>query len=342
MEVLSREEVRAAVERKGGHRRVPIHRLKWYNSETAENYGEELRILSSKYPDDVISGGYNQPDWKSLSRETVQEDGGIDAHMIISDYQRIDDVAEKIRQFGQGLDMSDAGKRRQENTDRYCLGYTWFALYERLWMLRGMENSLMDFYNHPQGVKKLMQAITDFHVSAIRAYGELGYDGITISDDLGTQNSTMFSRDIFLEFYKPLYGEIFAAAQDYDMHTWLHTCGHVTQFLGDFIDVGLDVIHPIQHSTFPGGVSAMDPVAVVQEFGGRITFWTGVDVQYLLPLGTTDEVRQGMRELIDTFDGPDGGLVIAAGNAIMPETPIENIEACFDESFRYGTVKRKG
>ena len=342
MELLSREEVRSAIERTGGHSRVPIHRLTWYNGETTEKYGEELKELTNKYPSDVVAGGYSQPDWKALSQETVQDQGGIDAHMIIADYQRVDEDSDRVRQFGRDLDMSGAGKQRQENPDRYCLGYTWFALYERLWMLRGMENSLMDFYNHPQEVMKLMEAIRDFHILAIRAYGDLGYDGITISDDLGTQKSTMFSREIFLEFYKPLYSEIFAAAHDYGMHTWLHACGHITQFLGDFVDAGLDVIHPIQHSTFPGGVSAMDSVAVAREFGDKITFWAGVDVQYLLPLGTTDEVRQGIRELIDTFEGPNGGLVIAAGNAIMPETPIENIEACFNEAVRYGEVKRKG
>lgn len=106
------------------------------------------------------------------------------------------------------------------------------------------------------------------------------------------------------------------------------------------MEIGLDVIHPIQHSTYPGGVSAMDPETTARRFGGRITFLAGVDVQYLLPLGSPEEVRAGVRRMIDTFDGPHGGMLIAAGNAIMPETPLENIEACLDEAYRHGQEKR--
>ena len=199
----------------------------------------------------------------------------------------------------------------------------------------------MDFHDHTEEVKRLMRAICDFHIQAIRNYGELGYDGIAISDDLGTQTSTMFGRDIFLEFFKPLYTEMFAAAHSYGMHAWMHSCGHVFPLLNDLIGAGLDVIHPIQHSTYPGGVTANDTAMVTKTFGDRIAFWAGIDVQYLLPQGTPDEVRCGVRELIDIFDAPDGGMVLAAGNGISPETPFENIEAFFDEAYTYGRKKRE-
>jgi uroporphyrinogen-III decarboxylase len=203
-----------------------------------------------------------------------------------------------------------------------------------------MQNVLLDFYENPTGIRALMRAICDFHLAAIRSFGELGFDGISISDDLGTQTSTMFSRQTFLEFYKPLYRELFGAAHDYGMHTWMHCCGHLAPLLDDLIDAGLDAIHPIQYSTYPGGTSANDPRQIARDFAGRITFWTGIDVQYLLPLGTQAEVRRGVRELIDLFDGPEGGLVIACGNGIMPETPFENIQAFFDEAYEYGLTKR--
>jgi uroporphyrinogen-III decarboxylase len=151
----------------------------------------------------------------------------------------------------------------------------------------------------------------------------------------------MMSPRLFREFLKPLFADIIRTAHAYGMHYWLHTCGNITEILEDFVEIGLDVIHPIQHSRYPGGVSAMDSVETVRQFGGRITFWAGVDVQYLLPLGTPEEVRAGIRMLIDTFDGPDGGCMLAAGNAIMPETPLGNIEACLDEAYRYGEEKRR-
>jgi len=341
MNELTRADVVAAIERRSPSR-VPMHNMHYYNAMTAEKYKPQIARLHEKYPDDVVNHWFGGPNWEALASGAIDDGSGLDKRVIISEYTRIAETAERIRVFGRDIDRTGAAQRRKNNPDRYCLGYTWFTLFERLWMLRGMENALMDFYENPEDVRTLLRAICDFHLHAIRAYGEMGYDGVSMSDDLGTQISTMFSRDIFVEFFKPLYRELFGVAHEYGMHTWLHSCGCVQSLLGDLIDAGLDVIHPIQYSTFPGGVSANDPREIVRTFGGKITFWAGIDVQYLLPLGTEQQVRAGVRELIDLFDGPDGGLVIASGNGIMPETPVGNIEAFFDEAYRYGRIKRAG
>ena len=338
---LTRAHVRAAIEHTGPPR-IPTHLLKWFNSETSEKYGEELQQLCARYPDDLVSVGFTGPDWKTLSDEREQEqDGGIDAHYILRDYDNIEAIAERIPQFAKEADYSAAEEAVAANPDRYRLGNSWFCLYERLWTLRGMENVLVDFYEYPDELGLLARAIADFHIEAIHRFGQMGCDGMCTSDDLGTQNALMMSPKHFREVLKPLFADIIATAHQYKMHFWLHTCGNVTEILDDFIEIGLDVIHPIQHSIYPGGVSAMDPVATAKRFGGKITFWAGVDVQYLLPLGTPDEVRAGLCELIDIFDGPNGGMMLAAGNAIMPETSLENIEACLDEAYRYGEEKRR-
>ena len=340
MNELSRDDVIAAVERKGPSR-VPMHFMHYYNNATAEKYADQIQSLHDMYPDDIVAVRYNQPDWQLLGQQNTSDERAIDSRTIVTGYQSIGEICEKIVDFGRHLDMTIAQEIRRDNQQRYCLGYSWFALYERLWMLRGMENALADFYENPEGIRALMRAICDFHLAAIRAFGEIGLDGISISDDLGTQTTTMFSRQTFLDFYKPLYQEMFRAAHDYSMHTWMHCCGHVAPLLGDLIDAGLEVIHPIQHSTYPGGTSANDPRQIAGNYGDRIAFWAGIDVQYLLPRGTTAEVRNGVRELVDIFDGSKGGLVIAAGNGIMPETPFENIESFFDEAYKYGLKKRE-
>lgn len=340
MNELQKDDVVAAVERRGPSR-VPMHYMHYYNSATLAKYADGIETLHNRYPDDVLALRYDQPDWESLGNRIVTNDDALDSRVIIGDYENIGQICERLVEMGRHLDMRNAASLRGDNPNRYCLGYTWFALYERLWMLRGMENVLADFYEHPQEIKALMRAICDYHLLAIRTYGEMGCDGVTISDDLGTQTSTMFSPGVFKEFYKPLYRELFDAAHEYGMHTWMHCCGHLAPLLGDLIEVGLDVIHPIQYSTYPGGTSANDPRGVANEFSGKITFWAGIDVQYLLPRGTVNEVREGVRELIDMFDGPNGGLVIASGNGIMPETAFENIESFFDEAFSYGLAKRQ-
>ena len=82
----------------------------------------------------------------------------------------------------------------------------------------------------------------------------------------------------------------------------------------------------------------MDEQAVAGEFGDRLTFLVGFDVQHLLREGTPDEVRAEVRYLIDTFDRPDGGMCLAAGNGIVAGTPFENIEAFLDEAVAYGAA----
>ena len=100
------------------------------------------------------------------------------------------------------------------------------------------------------------------------------------------------------------------------------------------IEAGVDMFHPVQKHT-------MDEQATVQEFGDKISFWAGFDVQHTLREGTPAQVREEVRFLIDTFDRPDGGLCLAAGNGIVGGTPFENIEAFLDEAASYGADHRK-
>ncbi|NLG27677.1 MAG: hypothetical protein GX557_07175, partial [Chloroflexi bacterium] len=98
--------------------------------------------------------------------------------------------------------------------------------------------------------------------------------------------------------------------------------------------VGIDVFHPVQKHT-------MDEVAVAHDYGTRMTFLAGIDVQHTLQEKDPAGVREEVRFLIDTFDRPDGGMAIAAGNGIVSGTPFENIEAFLDEALTYGEWHRQ-
>ena len=228
-------------------------------------------------------------------------------------------------------------KIQQNAAGRYVLAYWWGCLYERVWSLRGMENLMCDFYEVPDKVHRLMDALTDFYVAAIHRTGrELPglVNGFFTSDDIGMQTGPMFSPAIFREFFKPRYKRIFDAVHQYNMHFWLHTCGNVLPFIEDFIEIGLDVIHPIQKYT-------MDEREVAAKFGGRIAFWTGMDVQQILPRGTPEDVRREVRFMMDTFDTPRGGCLITAGNGVTEDNPVENLRAFFDEAYNYGLAHRQ-
>jgi uroporphyrinogen-III decarboxylase len=144
----------------------------------------------------------------------------------------------------------------------------------------------------------------------------------------------MMRPEHFREFLKPYYRRVGQACKQAGIHFWLHSCGNNTDVLEDLIEVGVHVFHPVQKHT-------MDDKSVAKQFGDRLSFLAGFDVQHTLPHGTPDDVRREVRYLIDTFDRPDGGMCLAAGNGIVAGTPMANIEAFLDEGLRYGQAHRQ-
>ena len=142
------------------------------------------------------------------------------------------------------------------------------------------------------------------------------------------------SPELFREMIKPYYVRVGRVLRELGLHWWLHSCGNNTPLLDDLIEAGVDVFHPVQKGT-------MDEVAVAREYGGRMTFLVGFDVQHILQEATPEGVRAEVRHLIDTFDRPDGGMCMAAGNGIVAGTPLENIEAFLNETMRYGEAHRR-
>jgi len=177
-------------------------------------------------------------------------------------------------------------------------------------------------------LKILGQKVLEFSKVIVDKYKALGFDGIFTSDDLGHQTGPMMSPAIFKELYFPLYKDFISYVHSQGMHVFLHSCGDNTKLMEYLIEAGLDVFHPVQSG-------CMDELETAKNYGDRISFLAGVDVQHLLPEGTTEEVQNGVRNLIDTFYNPSGGLLLAMGNGIMPGVPLENIEAALQEMTLY-------
>ncbi|MCY2927459.1 MAG: hypothetical protein NT031_18885, partial [Planctomycetota bacterium] len=107
--------------------------------------------------------------------------------------------------------------------------------------------------------------------------------------------------------------------------------GNIMQFIPEWIDSGLDVLHPIQKHT-------MDEGLVARRFGDKLTIFAGMDVQPTIPWGTPDDVRREVRFLIDTYWRPgQGRCMITAGNGINGDCTLASLEAFLDETFVYGT-----
>lgn len=340
---LTREEMAGVIEGKGRARRVPIAVQHWADPSVFGEKAPLIREILDSCPCDFTRIDFKIPDvfqapkdapsyrWMNVDN-FFPENTSLDAVTALQ-WDQLDAVLADFPDPGYpGLIPGNV----PPDDGTYRVGLWWYWLFERLWSLRGMENALCDFYESPDKVHRLFRALTDFYkVMLRRGREELRLDAVWTSDDIGTQKGPFFSLEIFREFFKPYYRELIEYAHQLGMHFWLHACGNIEMMIPDLIEIGLDVLHPIQKYT-------MQEREIAEKFGGQLCFWAGFDVQQIIPYGTPEEVREEVRFMIDTYYRPEGRLILAAGNNMTPDTPPESLRALLDEALRYGTEKCRG
>jgi len=339
MKELTRQQMKNAIEGKGAAPRIPMVYHFWTPVDIwGEHNATAVEYLRS-YPFDIERVGVNMPqifdappddpEYRFVNKPAPENQSeGIDARVAIDDWAELDEILDRFPspEYENLLPMV-------EKTEKYRVIHWWYWLFERLWSLRGMENALTDFYTDPDDIHRLLSKLTDFYCRILeRAKAELDADAVFISDDIGTQTGPFFSLDIFNEFFKPYYKRLIDKAHSLDMHVWMHTCGNIELFLPGFIEIGLDVLHPIQKYT-------MEEAKIAREFGDKICILAGFDVQQIIPYGTPEEVRAEVRNMIDTYARDDGRFILTFGNSLTPDCPIESLHAALDESLVYGSKR---
>lgn len=213
--------------------------------------------------------------------------------------------------------------RLQNRGDRYVLASVWFTLFERLWMLRGFDNILIDPYLEEDHFCQLRDQIVEYNLAIIDHWLARKVDGIFFSDDWGSQRALLINPDDWRKFYKPSYQKMFDRVRSGGAHVWMHLCGNITAILSDLIDMGLNVLNPVQSQ-------AMDVKFLSREFGGKVCFYGGVDVQGTMIHGSPHDVKNEVRKLIDLFGKFNGGYIGGTNHSIMPETPLDNVMALYE------------
>lgn len=339
---LTRDEVASTIEGRSTAPRIPTMVHFWTGPGAFGDKAPVVEEILNRYPMDVQMVGINtpqiydapadDPEYRWVNYGDPHKGGGmgLDAMVAVEDWSQLDEILENFPRAS----YANLLPHIPESDGRYRVGHWWFCFFERHWSLRGMTNALMDYYTDPVSVHRLFRALTDFYLGIMeRAKGETGIDGIFTSDDLGTQTGPFFSPEIFREFYKPYYKELIDKAHSLGMHFWLHCCGNIEKFLPDFVEIGLDVLHPIQKHT-------MDERKIAETWGKDICVWAGLDVQQVIPWGTPEDVRAEIRFLIDTYyRRGEGRLMLTAGNGITGDCPIPSLEAFCDEAIVYGLRK---
>jgi uroporphyrinogen decarboxylase len=336
-EPLPKAEVIKAVERKKPSR-IPLIHCHWWGEGLEDQYGKPaLEEFEQRYPSDALDVWASPiiPEEMNLSWKFSSE-GGHDSRVVLDDWAKLDEFIDKLvppEKYPHWEEVY-ASRKKSIILDRYCLFSMWNLFFERPWMLRGMENLMLDYYMEPGQVHKLHDALCDQYIRYLEfAKREFSPDGYWTSDDLGHQTQSMMPPEVFRDLILPYYKKIGKTCQRLGLHWWLHSCGNNTPLMPMLIEAGVDVFHPVQKHT-------MDEKLTVQDFGGKITFLAGIDVQHTLQEKNQDGVREEVRFLIDTFDLPNGGMCIASGNGIVRGTPLANIEAFLDEAYVYGEKHR--
>ena len=199
--------------------------------------------------------------------------------------------------------------------------------------LVGLEKFMVMLSEKPDLVHALFMRITDYYYEVgARSYplvrGKL--DIVSHGSDFGTQLDLWMSLPMWREFVKPYFARLFALAKENGFRVYLHSDGAIRKAIPDLIEIGLDVLNPIQV-----GAAGMDPAGLKRDFGDRLCFHGSVDVQKTLPFGTTEEVR---REVIDRLQtlGPGGGFILSCSHSLLPDVPLQNIETMYDTAYRAG------
>jgi uroporphyrinogen decarboxylase len=202
--------------------------------------------------------------------------------------------------------------------DRFRLFQIGFSLYERAWTLRGMQNLLMDFYDHPDFVRGLFNAIADYNIAQVNEAMKYDIDAVYFGDDWGQQRGLQMGPRLWREFIYPVLKRMYAAVHAGGKYVFIHSCGDVDELFDDLIDIGLNCFNPFQPEV-------MDTAGLMERYRGRLVFHGGLSTQRMLPYGTVEAVREETARLLEL--GRQGGYIFAPAHDVEGDVPLENILA---------------
>jgi uroporphyrinogen decarboxylase len=240
---------------------------------------------------------------------TIEQILEFDWPDVDADY-RFEGIAEKTRAF------QDRG---------YAVaGELYMTIFETAWLMRGMENLLTDFYHHEDIAHAICEKLTELRIRQAIRYAETGVDVLRLGDDVATQSGPMISLDLYRRFLKKRTRRIISAAKQVnsDILVFMHSDGAVMDFIPEYIDIGVDIVNPIQPE-------CNDLEEIGRRYDDRISFWGGIGTQTTMPYGTKEEIAKKVKEVQGQL-GKKGGLLIAPSHILEPEVPWDNVLAFVD------------
>lgn len=252
---------------------------------------------------------------------------------------------EELENYAGWPDMNDpyrvahvAGEAKElADENQYAIMATpWLMFpFERAFGLQGMDKFLMNLAMYPEFAESVLKKNTELckqhMVNFLDAIGE-NIDIIKIGDDLGSQDRLMISPKMYRQMLKPLHADLIRTIKEKTKaKVFFHTDGDVFDLIGDFIEIGVDILNPIQTSA--GKMSDLE--GLKKRYGENLVFCGAIDTQHILPHGSPEDVKQEVRRVINIL-GQEGGYMVASVHTIMNEVPPENVLAMVDAVEEYG------
>ena len=230
-----------------------------------------------------------------------------------------------------------AEARRLAEENKYAILATpWLAFpLERAYAMQRMDRFMRNLGKYPDFTRALLTKITELCKTLmghfLREIGE-DIDMIKIGDDLGMQNSLLMSPKMYRDIVKPIHADYISFIKSHTKaKLFFHTDGDVFPLIPDFIEMGVDILKPVQTSA--GKMSNLEELK--RQFGRHLVFCGAIDTHRVLPFGTPEEVSLEVKRIIQIL-GRDGGYMLASVHTIMPDVPPENILAMVDAAMEFG------
>jgi uroporphyrinogen decarboxylase len=232
------------------------------------------------------------------------------------------------------LDLWDFSALK-EILPNYSDMFVWLQLngcFDFARFIRGTGQFLTDLVLEPKKAEILLDKVNELAIAFLNEcmrHVKGTINGVYIGDDFGTQKGLLMSPEMWRKYIKPRYEKLAGVIKSYDIKYCHHSCGGIRPIISDLIDIGVDVLNPIQPLAL-----GMDPKELGEEFGKDLAFYGGIDEQRTLPKGSVEEVRKEVRDRIHTL-GKYGGYIVAPSHAFQPDTPLENVLAVYEEVLGY-------
>ncbi|MBC5647622.1 uroporphyrinogen decarboxylase family protein [Christensenella tenuis] len=266
----------------------------------------------------------------------IRRGGGFWGTALNHPLEQIEDVRELDKFEWPSPDLFDVEFTPEEialSKDYAIIGGEWAPFFIEAYELVGMEKLLMDMYINPELAMGLIERCLDFHLEInerlFPKYAQY-IDMYWFANDYGITRGLLMDPDMWRKYLKPLQKKLADQGHKYGMKVAMHSCGDITSIIPDLIDIGIEIVNPIQVNC-PG----MDPQKLKREFGKDIVFFGGIDYNELLSNGTPSEVKQGVKDMIDIL-GYDGKMIVApTHDLLMGEVPAENMVMLYKTAYEY-------